>query len=232
MKKLTLIIITLLSFSAFAQESNTKIYSSFSSEMIFSFATIDNQGYDQGNVMRWAPVINPQWMFNFDFNNVFGLFTGFAIRNVGFIYKDPLDENNGKYKYRTYNFGIPAGFKIGKLDKMLLFAGYEIEFPFVYKEKYFMNESKEYKDVIWFSKRVEAVQHSLMAGIQFPHGATIKFKYYLSNFHNRDYIAYVDGATIYPYDFKSNIFYFSLAWNLFSNWKEYNPHMNRKSEMR
>jgi len=103
---------------------------------------------------------------------------------------------------------------------VLFFAGYEIEFPFVYKEKHFVNEEKVDKDVIWFTNRVEPVQHSLMAGIQLPYGATIKFKYYLTNFHNRDYTT---AQGVKPYDFKSNIFYFSLAWNVFTNWKEYNP---------
>jgi len=227
MKKITLFLIFLIiACGSFAQKSKPTVYGSFSLEMIFSFATIDNQGYDQGNIMRWAPVINPQSMVNIDFGKHFGLFTGAAIRNVGFIYENPLDSNNTKFKYRTYNFGIPFGFKIGKLDKILFFAGYEIEFPFAYKEKHFVNEEKVVKEVIWFSDRVEPVQQSLMAGIQLPYGATIKFKYYLTNFHNRDYVAMVNGEATKPYDFKSNIFYFSLAWNVFTNWKDYNPKKN------
>jgi hypothetical protein len=230
MKKLTIIFLLLIASFSQAQD-RTKVYGSFSNEMIFSFAFIDNQGYDQGNIMRWAPVINPQSMLNIDFGNVFGLFTGAAIRNVGFIYENPLDINDAKYKYRTYNFGIPAGFKIGKLDKILLFGGYEIEFPFVYKEKVFINEEKVDKDVIWFSNRVEQVQHSFLAGIQFPYGAYIKFKYYITNFHNRDFVAKVDGVDTKPYDFESNIFYFSIGWNLFTNWKDYDP-KDYKNEMR
>ena len=232
MKKHLLVILLLFSNLIYAQEHKTKIYNSFGLEMIFSFATLDNQGYDQGNIMRWAPVINPQSMVNFDFNNVFGLFSGLAIRNVGFIYNNPLDGN--KYKYRTYNLGIPVGFKLGKLDKMLFFGGYEVEFPFAYKEKLFVDEVKEDKFTVWFSNRVEPVQQSVLAGIQFPYGPVIKFKYYFTNFHNRDFIAIADGVETKPYDFKSNIFYFSLSWNLFSNWKDYNadefkPH---KSELR
>jgi len=225
MKKFTLIIIFLYAFGSFAQ-NKPRVYSSSALEIIFSFATIENydsagQAYDQGNIMRFAPVINPQWMINFDFGNVFGFFTGVAIRNVGYIYENPLDINKTKFKYRTYNFGIPVGFKIGKLDKMLVFGGYEIEFPFVYKEKQFVNESKVVKDVIWFTNKVEPVQHSLLAGIQFPYGATVKFKYYLTNFHNRDFIALDDGVETKPYDFKSNVFYVSICWNLFNNWKNY-----------
>jgi hypothetical protein len=233
MKKFTIILLFMIFASgSYAQKSKTTVYGSFSLEMIFSFATIDNQGYDQGNIMRWAPVINPQSMVNIDFGKYFGLYTGLAIRNVGFIYDNPIDHI--KYKFRTYNLGIPVGFKIGKLDKMLFFAGYEVEFPFAYKEKHFINEEKVYKEVIWFSDRVEPVQSSLMAGIQLPYGATIKFKYYLTNFHNRDYTVYGNEEPNKPYDFKSNIWYFSLAWNVFTNWKDYNTKLHdpdKKSRM-
>jgi hypothetical protein len=234
MKKITILLLFCLfiAFSIKAQQKNTRVYGSFACEMIFSFATIDNQGYDQGNIMRWAPVINPMSMINVDFHNVFGLFSGLAIRNVGFIYQPPteLNPSDAKYKYRTYNFGIPVGFKIGKLDKFLFFGGYEIEFPFVYKEKMFINEDKEDKTVIWFSDRVETVQNSLLAGIQFPYGPVLKFKYYLTNFHNRDYVMKDElGNETKPYDFKSNIFYFSLSWNLFTNWKDYEPEKMKKA---
>jgi hypothetical protein len=224
MKRVTITLLALLiSFFTFAQEKKTKIYGSLSGEMIFSFAFIDNQGNEEGNIMRWAPVLNVQTMANFDFGRHVGLFTGIAVRNVGFIYEDPFDADNAKYKFRTYNFGIPVGIKLGNFDRLVIFGGYEIEFPFVYKEKKFVNEEKIDKDVIWFTSRVEPVQHSVMAGIQFPYGAYLKFKYYLTNFHNRDYIAMVDGVETKPYDFKSNIFYFSIGWNIFSSWKEYNP---------
>lgn len=221
MKKITIILLVFLALGVNAQENEQKKkYASFSTEMIFSFATIDNRGNTDGNIMRWAPVFNPQTMLNYDLNNTFGVFTGMAIRNVGFIYEDPFDPNNTKFKYRTYNLGIPVGFKLGQLNNLMFFGGYEIEFPLVYKEKVFVNESKEDKDVIWFSDKVEPVQHSLMAGIQFPYGASLKFKYYLSNFHNRDYIAMVNGIQTKPYDFKSNIWYISLSWYLFTDWKE------------
>jgi len=233
-KTTTLIILSILSLSIMAQDKKVKVYGSMASEMIFSFASIDNHGYDQGNIMRWAPALNLQGMLNVDFNNYFGLFTGAAVRNVGFIYENPRDTlNNSKYKYRTYNFGIPIGFKVGKLDKFLFFAGYEVEFPFVYKEKYFLNDEKEDKDVMWFSDRVEPVQSSLLAGIQFPYGPTLKFKYYLTNFHKKDYVELIDGVSSKPYDFDANVFYFSICWNLFTNWKEYEPKsMKTKVEMR
>ncbi len=222
MKLKTLLILILLPLiSLNAQESKTKLYSSISTEMIFSFANIDNNGSENGNIMRWAPVFNPQWMLNADFSKNFGLFTGLAIRNVGFIYDNPDDADNARYKFRTYNLGLPVGLKLGKFDSFVFFAGYEIEFPFVYKEKKFVNEVKTDKSVIWFSSKVETIQHSLMGGIQGPHGATLKFKYYLSNFHNRDYVAMVNGVETKPYDFKANVFYISLAFNVFGPLKDY-----------
>lgn len=185
--------------------------------MIFSFADIDYQGNDQGNILRWAPVLNLQGFLNFDVANTFGLFTGLGFRNIGFIHDVP--NSNIRMKYRTYNLGIPVGIKIGKLDFMFLFAGYEIEFPFHYKEKKFENEVKD-KFTVWFSDRVEPVQHTLLAGIQFPFGMDVKFKYYLTNFHNRDYVETIDGMDNMPYkDLDANIFYISLAWNMFTDAK-------------
>jgi hypothetical protein len=224
MKTLTLVIASILIvFSSMAQEKKTDIYWSFSTEMIFSFAKVDNNGNSDGNIMRWVPWFNPQAMVNFDFNKHLGIYTGLAIRNVGFIYKDPDSNYAVKYKYRTYNLGIPVGFKVGNMKGFMFFGGYEIEFPFVFKQKKFVNDVKmDDKVYEWFSDRVEPIQHSIMAGIQFPFGATVKFKYYFTNFLNRDYLE--GGASGYkPYDFDANVFYFSLAWNLFGNWKNYDP---------
>jgi hypothetical protein len=207
----------LLSSGTLAQ--GTQFYGSGASEMIFSFAAIENQGNDQGNILRWSPVFNIQGYLNLDFANTIGFFTGLGIRNVGFIYDIP--NSNVKMKYRTYNLGVPVGLKLGKLDFMFLFAGYEIEFPFHYKEKKFENEIKE-KFGVWFSDRVEPVQHTLMAGIQFPFGMDIKFKYYLTNFHNKDYVELVDGVEQMPYQYlNTNIMYLSLAWNMFTNPRSY-----------
>jgi hypothetical protein len=232
MKKITVILLLILiSLSGMAQEKKTKIYGSFSLEMPFEFAIIDNQGNTTGNIMRWAPVINPQVMVNFNFNPYFGLFTGGAIRNVGFIYDNPYDSNDARYKFRTYNFGIPVGFKVGKLDKFFFFAGYEVEFPFAYKEKKFVNEEKVEKNVIWFTDRVEPVQSSVLAGLALPYGFTVKFKYYMTNFFNKDYTAMVDGQPTQPYNFDANVWYFSLAWDVFTSWGEYNP-KSWKNEMR
>jgi len=143
------------------------------------------------------------------------------LRNVGYIYDNfQQDTVFYKKKFRSYNLGIPLGIKVGNLDNMYLYGGYEIEFPFHYKEKTIEDGDKINKTTGWFSKRQEAFQHGFFVGLQFPHGANIKFKYYLSEFHNQEY---EDASGNRPYaGLKTNIFYFSLNYVIrdtrFSEW--------------
>ena len=67
----------------------------------------------------------------------------------------------------------------------------------------------------WFSDRNELFQHGFLAGVQFPRGVNLKFKYYLSEFHNQDYTT---NGGIKPYGgLKANIIYVSLNFFLFKN---------------
>jgi hypothetical protein len=187
-----------------------------SGELIFSFADVNAPQVEDGSIIRFSPVFNLQNWVNIDQSDNFGLFTGLSVRNVGFI----QDINSTtRMKYRTYNIGIPAGIKIGNLDKAFLFAGYELEIPFHYKEKLFIDEKKEDKTSVWFSDRVNLINHSFMVGVQFPYGATLKFKYYLTNFFNQDFES-SDGMggtqKIYA-NTEANIFYFSLSFGLLKN---------------
>jgi len=200
------------------QAQKEKFYSTSGWEMIFSFADIDDNGSSSGNIMRWAPVLNLHGYINYDPAKAFGLFSGIAVRNVGFIYDNYIDPESGdkvKKKFRNYNIGIPIGIKIGNMDKTFVYGGYEIEFPFVYKEKTFQNEIKS-KFTSWFSNRVPTVYHTFMVGVQFPYGASLKFKYYLTNFHNKNYTSTSNGVQTKPYEnLNANVFYFSLCFNIF-----------------
>jgi len=215
----------LLLFVAFLITSNIAVaqgdfYTTSGGEIILSFATIDNNGNANGNIVRFSPVFNGQFYGNYDLNKNFGLLFGAAIRNVGFIYDTPSDSyfEGKKMKFRNYNFGIPVGIKVGNMNKAYFFAGYEIEFPFVYKEKAFENEMKT-KFSVWFSKRVPAYYHTVFAGVQFPYGISLKFKYYLSEFFNQDYIK-TDGSQPYK-GLKANVFYFSISTSLFKGTQVY-----------
>jgi len=154
-------------------------------------------------------------MYNFDFGKAAGLFTGLAIRNVGFI--EDFPETGLRKKYRTYNLGIPVGLKLGSMGGTHLYAGYEIEFPTNYKEKTFINERKDDKFNVWFTSRVPAFYHTVLVGVQFKYGFNLKFKYYLTNFFNQSYSEVNDlGETVYPFADKDvRMFYFSLSFNLF-----------------
>ena len=216
-----LIVCTLLSIAS--GYSQSKAYYSVGGEMIFSFADITDQGQEANSLMRWAPVFNLQGFVNSDISQHFGIFSGLAIRNVGYIYDeyqdtDPLSNIEYKKKFRTYNLGIPVGFKIGNLSSLYFYGGYEIEFPFHYKEKTFDDGDKINKITGWFSNRTENFQHGLLAGIQFPEGINLKFKYYFSEFHNQDF---TDSSGAKPYaGLESNVFYFSLSYAMFRDVKD------------
>jgi len=216
--KLNFITLFILFFGigALAQDAK-KVYTTTSGELIFSLANITDNGNEEGSILRFSPVVNIQNWVNIDKTDNFGLFTGLSVRNVGFIYDVP--GTSTRKKYRTYNLGIPVGVKIGNLSKSFLFAGYELEVPVNYKEKTFINEDKEDKDNIWFSNRVNTFNHSLMLGVQMPYGATLKFKYYLTNFFNKDYTATdSQGVQFKPYaNMDVNVFYFSLSFGLLKN---------------
>jgi hypothetical protein len=197
--------------STIAQDK--KIYTTTSGELIFSFANINYKGGETGSIMRFSPVVNIQNWINIDKTENFGWFSGLSVRNVGFIYEPP-DQTGIKKKYRTYNIGVPIGIKVGNLSNKFLFAGYELEIPVNFKEKTFENENKT-KNSVWFSNQVNTFQHSLMAGVQLPYGATLKFKYYLTNFFNKKYTL-SDGTK--PYENSDyNVFYFSLSFGLLKN---------------
>lgn len=226
MKNLAILsFLILLAGSGFSQ---TKKYWTSGGEMIFSFASIDDNGRSESAVIRWSPWFNLQSLYNVDMGEHFGLFTGITIRNIGFIYdqyrvyndpEDPGSYSTVKKKFRSYNVGVPVGFKLGNLKKAFVYGGYEFELPINYKEKTFVGDRKDDKFNVWFSDRQEQFQHGFLVGIQLPYGANIKFKYYLSNFHNMDY---VDGNGNKPYaGLNSNVFYISFNADLFKNDKFY-----------
>jgi len=203
-----LVLVLLLSFQVSAQ--NGKTYVTTGGEWIFSAGGTDNDG-----AIRFSPVFNFQLMWNTDLSEKIGFFSGGALRNVGFIYNDPNDPTI-KFKFRTYNIAVPFGIKLGNMNGTFLYGGYELELPINYKQKTFINEKKVDKFSVWFSNRVPNMYHSLFAGLQFYRGLNLKFKYYLTNFHNRNFVARIDGVDVKPYEnLASNIWYISLNFSIF-----------------
>ncbi len=214
-KLLTISIALIIVYSSSAQ--GKKIYTVTSGEWIFSFANIKTGGTDVSSIIRFSPVFNFQNIANYDVSDKFGLIGGLALRNVGFIYDVP--NSNIKMKYRTYNIGIPVGFKIGNLKRAFLYGGYELEIPVNFKTKTFTNEDKTGKSSVWFSSQTTTFNSALFVGVQLPLGGNLKFKYYLSNFFNKDYTAQDSQGNPYkPYqDMNVNVFYFSLNFFILKN---------------
>lgn len=221
MKRFLLIAVCVAGLIAHGYSQTSKVYYSVGGEMIFSWADMSDQGQEASSLMRWSPVFNLQSFVNSDLSQHVGIFSGLAIRNVGYIYddyRDPVSQIVNKKKFRTYNLAIPVGFKFGNLSKMFFYGGYEIEFPFHYKEKTFDDGDKIDKITGWFSNRTENFQHGLLAGIQFPEGMNLKFKYYFSEFHNQDF---TDSAGVKPYaGLKSNVFYIAFCYDMFKDVRE------------
>ena len=217
MKKAILFSICLVITAALSGQATIEDRSYFTSgtELIFQFATIDNNGIEGGNVMRFSGFLHLQGFYHRDFGKAFGIMAGLGLRNVGFIWEDQAV--GVKKKYRNYNVGIPFAIKLGNMEKFYLYTGYEIEFPINYKEKTFTNERKDDVFNVWFSDRTPAFYNTVFLGVKFKYGIDLKFKYYLTNFFNQDYSEVNnDGVTEYPFQgIDVRIFYFSLNINLF-----------------
>jgi len=211
MKKLIFLFGLLSAYISYSQDNQEKVYSTSGGEIIFSGAAMSIGGNEPNNVVRFSPVFNFQNLVNYDAAENIGFFTGLTFRNVGLVWDDPTTGN--RKKARTYNLGIPVGIKLGNFEKSFIYGGYEIEFPFHYKEKEFQGDTK-LKSNAWFSKKVESVQQAVMVGIQFPYGANLKFKYYLTNFFNE---GYSDGSGTPYAGYDVNVFYVSLNFNLLKN---------------
>jgi len=206
MKKiLFLIVLTTASFFCQAQ----KTYITSDGELILGFASINQNGSSEQSIPRFSIFFTGQSLVHFDKTENFGIFSGLGIRNVGFIYDQ---DASIRKKFRTYNVGVPIGVKFGDMNGLYLFGGYELELPINYKEKTFINEAKEEKFNVWFSKRVPSIYNTLFVGVRFPRGISLKFKYYLTPFFNKDYTEVQNGNTVKPFEnLDVNTFHIALS---------------------
>ncbi|MEQ8707152.1 MAG: hypothetical protein RIC19_24685 [Phaeodactylibacter sp.] len=224
---LALLLITLKGFSQDSTAQSVEIYSTNGGEFIFSFANVDVDGADASGILRFSGFFHVGQKWHFDFGNNFGLYTGYGIRNIGFITEDDgisIEEfadqieagDDVKIKRRAYTLGIPAAFKIGNFDRnAFVYAGAELELLFNYKEKLFIDDDKEDKYNEWFSDRTNLLMPSVFGGLQFPGGINLQFKYYLLDFLNQDYTERVNGVNVMPYEnVDSRLFYLSVSFNI------------------
>ncbi len=186
-----------------------KHYVTSDGEIILGFADINNNGVQDEGIPRFSIFFHAQSLVHSDIGEHVGIFSGLTLRNVGFIAEQ---DASTRKKFRTYNVGIPVGLKIGNMNNMYFFGGYELELPFNYKEKTFVNEEKVDKFNVWFSRRTPTVYHTLFAGVRFPRGISVKFKYYLTPFFNKNYTQQENGMAVLPYEnYEVNTFHVSVA---------------------
>ena len=233
MKKLILAAI----FGAFLISSDLTgqmIYRSGGGEIIFSqanvqFAPTPTTTVDVNTNLRFTLFLHIQQFLNLDPTDWLGFYTGVAIRNVGLITEDlyqnvgfiDVDQNNAnwnkntKIKRRSYSLGFPLAVKLGAINKhYFIYAGGEYEWMFHYKQKMFIDGNKV-KYTEWFSDRVNTWVPSVFAGMQFPGGVNLKFKYYLDNFLNPGFTGTDFGQAVDYSRFESTgIWYVSLAFVL------------------
>ena len=220
---LFILILSLVFFILEAQ--NEKIYMTTGGEVILSGADVNFNGTDVNTNMRFTIFFHLQQQVNFDLTNNVGLYTGLGIRNVGLIMEDyyqnvgydvdqtdPNYNKNTKVKHRSYSLGFPLAFKLGSFDdNFFVFGGMEYEWMFHYKQKKFIDGEK-YKFKQWTSDRVNPWIPSWFAGVQFPGGFNLKFKYYLDDFLNKDFTGQDFGVDVDYSQFESTgIWYISFT---------------------
>ena len=224
-KRLTLLLLVLALSVIAINAQQKRIYHSAGSEIIFSGADMNFNGTDVSTNLRFTLFFHTQQQLNIDLTNNIGLYTGLAIRNVGLIMEDyfqnvgydvdnthPDFNKNTKIKHRSYSLGFPFAFKVGSFSKnYFVYAGGEYEWMFHYKQKKFIDEEK-YKFTEWTSDRVNPWIPSLFAGIQFPGGFNLKFKYYMDDFLNKDFRGQDFGQDVDYSQFESSgIWYISIS---------------------
>ncbi len=194
--------------STFAQKRR---YTTTSGELIFSKADYQVNGAKIANPLRFSCFFHFGGYGHIDLTKHFGLYTGMAIRNVGFT----SSKGDTLIKRRNYYVGFPLAFKIGNLKQNeYVYAGVEADLAFNYKEKVFIDERRVDRFNIWFSDRTNTFMPSAFVGLNFKSGLNIKFKYYLRDFYNKEYSSNL--GKMYE-NTTSQMFYFSLSMNVMDN---------------
>lgn len=212
--------------------SQTEVYTVTSGELLFQWADIGfTEAYQTAhpndkqvaNPLRFTCFFHVGQYVHMNFNDNLGFFTGGAIRNVGFISDEKLDlgttaaPNIQDFKIirRSYTLGIPLAIKLGSFSNhTYLFGGGEMELAFAYKEKYWNANTRsgaKTKNTEWFPSQSPTFIPSVFAGIQFPGGVNVKFKYYLENFINNKYTSSNPVYDLTRYD-QTQVMYVSLSW--------------------
>jgi hypothetical protein len=148
------------------------------------------------STLRFTYFLNFGVNINYDYDGHMGLYSGIAIKNIGFI--DKIKDST--IKHRVYALGIPLGIRIGDLQKRkFIHFGGGIDFALNYREKGFIKRNNKEKTSEWFSGRTRLLMPYVFAGMSFDPGITFKLQYYPGNFMNPSYSFNNGITTYYPY---------------------------------
>ncbi len=191
MKKIIIIALFLAPILLSQNVKSQDVYAVSSWENLFQWADVPSTPQTSQNInerLRYTLFLNVGQYLHVDFSDNIGLYSGLAIRNVGFIYD--TDEPTKTIR-RSYNLGIPLSLKLGVFDKHLyVFGGAEYELLFHYKGKRWDSNDRngtKYKDSEWFSAKTNRFVPSWFVGVQLPGGLNVKYKQYIGDFINPDF---------------------------------------------
>ena len=214
-------IFTLISgllFVSILETDGQDVFSVSSGELLFQFSETEINNVDVKDQPRFTMFLHLGQYWHMNLGNNIGFYSGIALRNVGFIYDE--DSPIQKTIRRSYTLGVPLALKLGSFkNHFYLFGGGEYELLFHYKGKRWLSNDREgpkIKDTEWFSDKTNRFVPSAFVGIQFPGGIRVAFKYYLSDFLNRDYVGRdlgVNNVSFSDYT-RQELFYLSVSWQL------------------
>ncbi len=185
-----------------------------SGEFIFAFSNVERNGIEIPTKMRFTMFLHLGQNLHYNFTNNLGIYSGYGLRNIGIV----TEENDIIMKRRTYSLGVPLAIKLGSFkDNAYFYTGGEYALFFHYKQKQYIDGNKS-KQSSWFSNRTKRFAPSFFAGLQFPGGLNLKFKYYPENFLNTKFSGYDFGQAVNYAEFnKTQLFYISLSFNFKTN---------------
>lgn len=206
-----IVLFTISESKSFAQKRPGKFYmSTVGDGNLLSTSILAKDGKSPYlTTVRYTNMFKLGTNFNYEFNNNFGVFSGWGLKNIGFIEK----KADSTIKRRVYALGVPVGIMLGDLNKGNFFlAGAGVDLPFHYKEKGFIKRNKKKKTREWFSNRTPNFMGYFFVGAHIKQGLDIKFSYYPQNFLNSDY---VDRNGFEPFkNHKVNLMVLSFGFNV------------------
>jgi hypothetical protein len=229
MKKSLLFVVIIIAISTLPGNTQ-KVYHALGWEMLFQWADVELAGSNVvSRPVRFTGFFHLGSYTHLDFNNNIGMYTGLALRNVGFIYDEDIPQKTIR---RSYTLGLPVAIKVGSFkDHLYFFGGGEYELLFLYKGKRWMSNERSgprIKETAWFSNKTERFVPSVFLGVQFPGGINLKFKKYFGDFLNKNYVGPDFGQQNISFENyrQLNLYYISLSWQFRTNKEKNYPKTN------